>query len=128
THASRATVTYAERRGELTPDLSPAAPGQPDDRLGIRLGRAVAAPTPGRRRTATGAATACRRDPAVARRSVLHHAGVGAEHVAAEILRARVAEVLAVLERRIVDLDQRVLVARVVLRPSGEAREIVVAQ
>ena len=93
--------------------------GKPDDRLRIGLGRASPRPgAPAWRRAAAWRRRLARRRPAIARRSVLHHARVGAEDVAVQILRAGVAEVLAVLERRVVDLDQRVLVARVVLRPA----------
>src|SRR6188472_2178477 len=84
---------------------------QPDDRLLIGRGRVVSATAAGRRRPATRAAAARWRRPAITRRSVLNHARVGAEHVAVQILGAGIAEVLAVLERGIVHLHQRVLVA-----------------
>src|SRR6186713_1216327 len=100
---------------------------QPDDWLLIGRGRVVSAPAPGRRRASTRAAAARWRRPAITRRSVLNHARVATEHVAVQILCARITEVLAVLQRGVVHLHQLVLVARIVLRPTGEAREIVIA-
>ena len=66
--------------------------------------------------------------PAVTRGAVLDHARVGAHRVAGQILRAGVPVVLAVFERGIVDLDDRVLIAGIVLTPAGKLRQIVVAQ
>ena len=80
-----------------------------------------------RTRAASPAAAAGRR-PSVARRTVLDHARVGADRVAAQVLRAGVPVVLAVLQRGVVHFDDRVLIARIVLAPPGKAREIVVAE
>src|SRR5262245_3156898 len=101
--------------------------GKSDDRLGIGGWRVAATAASCGCRAATGAAGAWRR-PAGARGSVLYHARVGADDVATEVLRTGVAKVLAVLQRGVVHLDDRVLVARIVLRPAGEAGQIVVAQ
>src|SRR5215218_8567984 len=76
---------------------------------------------------ASPAAAARWRAPAVACGTVLDHARVGADRVAFQVLLAGVREILSVAQRRIVHLDDRVLVARVILAPAGEAREIVVA-
>ena len=104
--------------------LAASRPGKTDDRLGIGRGCVAPAAASCRRRAllpTTGAAAA-RWDPSITRRSVLNHARVGADDVAVQVLRARVAEVLAVLQRRVVHLDDGVLIPRIVLRPPGEAR------
>src|SRR6185369_1338293 len=69
---------------------SSAAPRQPDHGLGVRLRRAVPAAASRRWARATTGAAAARGHPAVARRTVLHHARVGAEHVPVQVLSARV--------------------------------------
>src|SRR4051794_18147800 len=99
-----AAATRDGRRGGRTA-------GHTDDRLRFFWCALAAAAASRRRRGATaGSAAACRSLPPVARGAVLHHARVRAHRIAAQILLPRVAVVLAVLQRRVADLDQRVLV------------------
>src|SRR6185369_14571018 len=94
---------------------------QSDDRFGLLRRAPATTPTARRRRgAAAGTATARRPLPPVARRAVLHHARIGAHRVAAQILLPGVAVVLPVLERGVADLDQGILISRIVLGPAGE--------
>jgi hypothetical protein len=91
--------------------------GKPDNRLGIGLGQGVAAAAAGGRRWGRDL-TAARGCPAIARRPVLHHARSGAGSVAVQVLSAGIAVELSVLQGRVVHLDDGILIARVVLRPT----------
>src|SRR5690349_10852873 len=92
---------------------------QSNDRLRF-LGSALAASAGGRRRRAAARTTGAGRLPPVTCGAVLNKPRVRAHRVAAQILLPGVAVVLAELERRIADLDQRILIARIVLLPAGE--------
>ena len=88
-----------------------------------RVTTATSASSRRRASRATSTASAGRR-PAIACRSILNEVCIRADSVASSILLTGVPVILAIFQCSIVDLDDRILVAGVVLRPTRETRQM----
>src|SRR6185295_8450323 len=128
----RLLISAASRSGWCcTPWCGPRllAGGQPNHGFWfLRLRSRSSSTSRGRRRPSCCTSASALGCPAIACRPILDHAGVGADGVAGTVLLAGVSEILAVLQSSVVHLDDRVLIARIILRPAREARQIVVTE